>query len=167
MKEINVDDFAPELDELWDNGTLGRDEHYVAEGRTTLTEIDEVLGIETVSLRFTKDLLQDLKDIAELNGLGYQPLIKQILQRFVDGRKNVEKKIIQIYILKWRCCRTSIFYFVQHEKNLFTFPVFLEFWKSIGAKFHLLATTRQLQNERCHGRKKLPIQRHTRIGLHQ
>ena len=89
MKKINVDDFAPELDELWDNGTLGRDEHYAAEGRTTVAEIDEILGIETVSLRFNKELLQDLKDIAELNGLGYQPLIKQILQRFVDGQKHM------------------------------------------------------------------------------
>ena len=89
MKKINVDDFAPELDELWDNGTLGRDEHYAAEGRTTVAEIDEILGVETVSLRFNKELLQDLKDIAELNGLGYQPLIKQILQRFVDGEKRM------------------------------------------------------------------------------
>jgi predicted DNA binding CopG/RHH family protein len=34
-----------------------------------------------------KELVQDLKDLAKLNGLGYQPLIKQILKRFVDAEK--------------------------------------------------------------------------------
>ena len=58
-------------------------------------------------------------------------------------------------------------FYNSNEKNIFIFPMFLEFWKSIGAKFDLLAATRQLQNGRCHGREKLPVQRHARIGLYQ
>ena len=43
-----------------------------------------------------KELVQDLKDLAKLNGLGYQPLIKQILKRFV----NAEKKMMVIEYMK-------------------------------------------------------------------
>ncbi len=34
-----------------------------------------------------KSLIEDLKHIATLNGIGYQPLIRQILTRFADAEK--------------------------------------------------------------------------------
>ena len=40
-------------------------------------------------LKKAAKLIQDLKDLAKLNGLGYQPLIKQILKRFVDAEKKM------------------------------------------------------------------------------
>lgn len=48
------------------------------------TGIDDALGLQPISIRLQKDLLDNLKALAKLNGLGYQPLIRQILTRWVD-----------------------------------------------------------------------------------
>ncbi|MCF7520534.1 BrnA antitoxin family protein [Neisseria sp. ZJ106] len=78
------------LDEQWENGELGRDERFVQKSNaTSQSAIDEMLALQAISIRLPKGLLQDLKNIAELNGIGYQPLIKQILNRFIDGEKKM------------------------------------------------------------------------------
>lgn len=46
--------------------------------------IDDALGLQPISIRLQKDLLDNLKALAKLNGLGYQPLIRQVLTRWVD-----------------------------------------------------------------------------------
>ncbi|EFX91985.1 Uncharacterized protein conserved in bacteria [Actinobacillus ureae] len=51
--------------------------------------LDELLALQPISIRLSKGLIQDLKDIAQLHGLGYQPLIKQILTRFVESEKRM------------------------------------------------------------------------------
>lgn len=43
------------------------------------------LGLQAISIRLQPDLIQDLKTIAQHNGIGYQTLIKQILHRFVHA----------------------------------------------------------------------------------
>lgn len=44
-----------------------------------------------------KDVLENLKFIAKYHGIGYQPLIKQILKRFVDSEMNeILKKEINL-----------------------------------------------------------------------
>lgn len=79
-----------DLNEQWENGTLGREEKFVKKSDAkSLSVIDEMLALQAISIRLPKSLLQDLKNIAELHGLGYQPLIKQILTRFVDGEKKM------------------------------------------------------------------------------
>lgn len=50
-------------------------------------QIDEALGLHLISIRLQKSLIEDLKMIATLNGIGYQPLMRQILKRFADGEK--------------------------------------------------------------------------------
>lgn len=75
--------------QAWDDGTLGRDERFVAKSNTTQEELADILGLQAISIRMPKELLQDLKDLAQLHGLGYQPLIKQILTRFVEGEKKM------------------------------------------------------------------------------
>ena len=49
--------------------------------------IDDSVKLKMISIRLQNDLIDDLKAIAQLNGLGYQPLIKQVLTRFVVGEK--------------------------------------------------------------------------------
>lgn len=51
--------------------------------------LGELLALQPISIRLSKGLIQDLKDIAQLHGLGYQPLIKQILTRFVESEKRM------------------------------------------------------------------------------
>lgn len=47
------------------------------------------LGLQAISIRLQPDLIQDLKTIAQHNGIGYQTLIKQILHRFVHSEKKM------------------------------------------------------------------------------
>lgn len=83
-------------DEAWEAGHLGNDEsHAVAlsaeEQRIDNARIEESLGLHMISIRLERALIEDFKMIAELNGIGYQPLMRQALKRFADCEK---KKIL-------------------------------------------------------------------------
>ena len=79
----------PTSDEAWDeNGQLGRDEEHVKRSEEDIEpQIDKALELQLISIRLQKSLIEDFKYIATLNGIGYQPLMRQILKRFVDGEK--------------------------------------------------------------------------------
>lgn len=48
--------------------------------------IDKAVGTTLISIRMSHQMINSLKAIgAENNGIGYQTLIKQILQRFIDS----------------------------------------------------------------------------------
>ena len=65
---------------------MGADERYVAAAPSGVeTAIDEALGLQPISIRLQKSLLDNLKALAQLNGIGYQPLVRQILTRWVDS----------------------------------------------------------------------------------
>jgi predicted DNA binding CopG/RHH family protein len=80
-------------DESWDSGKLGRDENHVrVSDGVDEQSIDASVGLVAISIRLQESLVNDFKMIAKLNGIGYQPLMRQILTRFADCEK---KKIIQ------------------------------------------------------------------------
>ena len=78
-------------DEAWDSRELGADqasatvasaEHAVA--------LDDALGLQSISIRLPRQLIETYKLIASHHGIGYQPLMRDILQRFVpEGLKEV------------------------------------------------------------------------------
>jgi len=72
--------------EAWEaEGPLGNDEKYVAAAPGDISKaVDEALGLQPISIRLQRDLLENLKALAKINGIGYQPLIRQVLTRFVD-----------------------------------------------------------------------------------
>jgi len=76
-------------DEAWDERELGADEASVeVVDAKTAEAIDEAAGTKLISIRLQKSLIEDLKMIGAVNnGIGYQTLAKQILQRFVDCEK--------------------------------------------------------------------------------
>ena len=76
-------------DEAWEDGLLGTDEQFVAVADTnTETAIDDAAGTQLISIRISKAMLNDLKVIAAHNkGIGYQTLMKQVMQRFIDCEK--------------------------------------------------------------------------------
>lgn len=75
-------------DEAWDTGQLGRlAEHARPAAADMEKTIDASLGLQLISIRLQKSLIEDFKAIASLNEIGYQPLMRQILRRFVDGEK--------------------------------------------------------------------------------
>ncbi|MCC2615917.1 hypothetical protein LJ739_06660 [Aestuariibacter halophilus] len=73
--------------ENWEKGLLGNSDEFakVVDG-VTAKELDGKLGLKPISIRLQQRLVDDLKFIAESNGLsGYQPLIRRVLKRFVDA----------------------------------------------------------------------------------
>lgn len=76
------------LDEQWDRGELGRDEQFARRvDGVDEAAIDAALDLQQISIRLQKSLIEDFKRIARLHGLGYQPLMRQVLTRFVDSEK--------------------------------------------------------------------------------
>ena len=73
--------------DAWESGDLGRDEDFAIKSTRNNDSLDNKLNLQMISIRLQQSLLEDLKNIAELNGIGYQPLMKQILKRFVDAEK--------------------------------------------------------------------------------
>ena len=45
----------------------------------------EKLGMQAISIRLQKKLVDDFKVLAELNGIGYQTLMKQVFNRFIQS----------------------------------------------------------------------------------
>lgn len=76
--EASADDWGP-------SGKYGSDEASVRAGKED--KLDDRLGLEPISIRFPKDLVRDLKAIAQLNGMRYQPLIREVCKRFVEAEK--------------------------------------------------------------------------------
>ena len=74
--------------EAWESGKLGQDDQFVKIAKEIKQDaIDESLELQMISIRLQKSLIEDMKMIASLHGLSYQPLIRQILTRFVECEK--------------------------------------------------------------------------------
>jgi len=68
----------------WDTGELGRDEKFAECAPADLREeIDAALALQMISIRLKKETIKDMKSIAEYRGIGYQPLIRDVLAQFV------------------------------------------------------------------------------------
>lgn len=75
-------------DEAWDEGKLGTNkEHAKPISEDIEAQLNDALELQLVSIRLQKSLIEDFKFIATLNGLGYQPLMRQVLTRFADCEK--------------------------------------------------------------------------------
>jgi len=69
--------------DAWEDGRLGRDEKFVkvadaAEGDA----VDEALGLKLISIRLPKKLISQFKLIGHFHGVGYQPLMRDIMERY-------------------------------------------------------------------------------------
>jgi hypothetical protein len=85
---MNADRKIPGTEEAWDKGELGTDANFVAVAEDVdQSAIDAALELQPISIRLHKSLIEDFKMIAKLNGVGYQPLMRQILTRFADSEK--------------------------------------------------------------------------------
>lgn len=80
----------PGSDEAWDEGLLGREEQFVAvDNGADIADLDAGLELQLISIRLSKSLIEDFKAIAQIHGLGYQPLMRQALHRFAEGEKKM------------------------------------------------------------------------------
>lgn len=79
--------------EAWDNRALGADEAHVAvAGQDHETALDDALGLQSISIRLPKQLINQYKLIAHFHGVGYQPLMRDVMARFVP---NALKEILE------------------------------------------------------------------------
>jgi hypothetical protein len=62
---------------------MGQDELYVKKvSAEDSTSLDDALSLQMISIRLQKNLIDDLKLIANANRIGYQPLMRDVLSRF-------------------------------------------------------------------------------------
>jgi hypothetical protein len=80
-------------DDPWDDRSVGAEEQYVEAAPDITAEVDAALDLHPISIRLQKSLVENLKALAHLHGLGYQPLIRQVLTRWVDAE--IKQMIIQ------------------------------------------------------------------------
>ena len=66
----------------WEEFDADLEQNTVAVSQEEAKAIDEDLGLQMISIRLQRSLLGKLKLIAEFRGVGYQPLIRDLLNRF-------------------------------------------------------------------------------------
>ena len=71
--------------EAWDSGELGEDmgSAKVASAETTRA-INDALGLQMISIRLPKSVIEDFKVLAQIEGVGYQPLMRTALMRYAE-----------------------------------------------------------------------------------
>ncbi len=80
-------------EEAWDSRKLGAKEQFAAIAPDDVQALtDQHLDLQPISIRLEKSLIEDFKLIASIHGIGYQPLMRQVLKRFADSEK---KKILR------------------------------------------------------------------------
>ncbi len=77
---------VPGTPENWESELLGADDASVEKaGADVNASVDKALGLQMISIRLDKELISILKAIASLRGVGYQPLIRDVLHRFANA----------------------------------------------------------------------------------
>ncbi len=80
MKKKHKED----IDTSWDNRKLGASKKYARKlPREDELAVDDALHLAIISIRLQKELIGNLKILAKHEGIGYQPLVRQILTRYV------------------------------------------------------------------------------------
>jgi hypothetical protein len=73
----------------WEDRTVGSEEQFVEVAPDINAAVDAALDLHPISIRLQKNLIDNLKALSHLHGLSYQPLIRQILTRWVDSEVKV------------------------------------------------------------------------------
>lgn len=70
----------------WDERQLGAEEEYVVRAEKSHEDaLDEALELQSISIRLPKQMIRQYKFIAAHHGVGYQPLMRDVLARFVPN----------------------------------------------------------------------------------
>jgi uncharacterized protein (DUF4415 family) len=80
--------------ELWESRQLGASEEFVRVVSPEKTKaIHESLGLQPVTIRLQKELVDELKALAKKEGLGYQPFIRHVLTKYIQGTSSVSPQM--------------------------------------------------------------------------
>ena len=82
----------------WEDGTLGQSAEHAEVATGSKQEVDDAIGLQLISIRLQKRLVGDLKKIAEFHGIGYQPMIRDLLNRFARSEilKIIQTRMTEI-----------------------------------------------------------------------
>lgn len=87
----------PNTTKAWEDGLLGRDEKFVGVADASHeAALDEALGLQAISIRLPRQLIEHYKLIAHFHGVGYQPLMRDVLARFVPGALNEIREKLEV-----------------------------------------------------------------------
>jgi hypothetical protein len=83
--------------ENWENGSLGMDKDYAKRvSADDSAAIDKAAGLQLISIRLERDLITALKSIARHHGIGYQPMVRDLLHRFaISESKQIYLKLLE------------------------------------------------------------------------
>ena len=71
-------------EEAWEARTLGAsDAHAAVADEAHENALDAALEMQSISIRLPKKMIDQYKLIAQFHGVGYQPLMRDVLHRFV------------------------------------------------------------------------------------
>ena len=72
------------LNDAWESGELGRDLAHARRVPPELeAEVDRALAMKLISMRLPVPMIEALKAIAHHHGIGYQPMVRDLLGRFI------------------------------------------------------------------------------------
>ncbi len=73
-------------EEAWEDGTLGESlEHAQVASEEIHKAVESTLAMQMISIRLPKSVIEDFKNLALLEGIGYQPLMREALIRFATS----------------------------------------------------------------------------------
>ncbi len=73
----------------WEKRELGAAEKYaVPSSQDESDSVDSALGLQLISIRLQANLIDELKELAVQEGLGYQPLMRMVLTRYVKENEH-------------------------------------------------------------------------------
>lgn len=75
----------------WEGGELGASVEHARVAKGASARLDASTGMKLVTIRLPVELVDTLKEIAVHHGLGYQPMVRDLLIRFAVS----EVKLIQ------------------------------------------------------------------------
>lgn len=72
--------------EAWDSRALGASAAHVAVADASQERaLDKAIELQSISIRLPQQLIEQYKLIAHFHGVGYQPLMRDILTRYVPN----------------------------------------------------------------------------------
>jgi hypothetical protein len=82
--------------ELWEMGQLGASFEYAQPASDEeQRQIDEGLGLQLISMRLNKSLIEQFKQLADLEGIGYQPLMRHVLTSYATQNEHKLDRLLK------------------------------------------------------------------------
>ena len=76
----------PSITEQWEAGKLGVNRESVRVAPPEISAaLDRATAMKLVTMRLPVPMIEALKAIAQFHGIGYQPMVRDLLGRFIDS----------------------------------------------------------------------------------